>query len=98
MFDRLLLRHPGQFDELNFETLAELATDSRGSVDEERLKDLIKLFRPDRDGQLSRLAFTKSVDTVYKRLRLLSANIHNSRYDATVHQTSPSSSSLFDIL
>ena len=80
VYDRLLLRRPGPNEDLNFETLAVLATDSKGSVDEDKLKDLIKIFRPDRDGRLTRLAFCKSIDTVYKRLRLLSANIHNSRY------------------
>lgn len=80
VYNRLLLRRSDQYEDLNFETLAVLATDSRGTVDEYKLKDLIKVFRPDRDGKLTRLAFVKSIDVVYKRLRLLSANVHNSRY------------------
>lgn len=80
LYDRLLLRRRDQFEDLHFETLAEIAANRRGSFDEEKLKDLIKVFRPDRDGKLSRLAFVKSIDAVYKRLRMLSANIHNSRY------------------
>ena len=79
VFDRLLLRDSmSDDDELNFDVLAVVAADSQGKIDEDTLKDLIKVFRPDRDGRLSRLAFVKSVDTVYKRLRLLGANVHNS--------------------
>jgi len=37
-----------------------------------------KVFRPDRDGRLTRLAFVKSIDSVYKRLVMLTANINNS--------------------
>ena len=37
-------------EELHFETLAVLCTDSKGEIDEYKAKDLIKLLRPDRDG------------------------------------------------
>ena len=77
VYDRLLRRDADQEKDLNFDVLAVLAMDA-GDLDEDKLKDLIKLFRPDRDGKLSRLAFVKSVDATYKRMRLLSANIHNS--------------------
>ena len=38
----------------------------------------VRLLRPDRQGNLSRLDFVKSIDTVYKQLRLLRASIANS--------------------
>ena len=80
VFDRLLLRDADSEDDfLNFDVLAVLAADaSTGELDEYKLKQLIKIFRPNRDGRLSRLAFVKSVDAVYKRMRFLGANIHNS--------------------
>lgn len=42
------------------------------------MKDLIKLFRPDRQGNLTMLDFVKSCDSVYKEMRLLRASIANS--------------------
>jgi small-conductance mechanosensitive channel len=39
---------------------------------------LVKLFRPDREGNLTMLDFVKSIDAVYKDFRLLSASIENS--------------------
>lgn len=73
--------------DLNFDVLAVLALDSKGEIDEFKLRDLIKVFRPDREGRLSKLAFVKSVDAVYKRMRLLSANIHNSsQIDIAIEQ------------
>lgn len=77
VYDRLLLRDVEDYDDLNFDVLAVLATRT-GEIDEDKLKELIKVFRPDRDGRLSKLAFVKSIDATYKRMRLLSANIHNS--------------------
>ena len=62
---------------LNFDSIASLAV-RRGDLDEDKLKALIKLFRPDRDGTLSLLDFAKSVDAVYKELRLLRASVANS--------------------
>ena len=42
------------------------------------MKRLIRLFRPDRSGKLSKLDFVKSVDSVYKKFRMLRASIYNS--------------------
>lgn len=64
---------------LNFETIAQLALRSDGSLDQEKLRTLIRLFRPDREGCLSMLDFVKSVDAVYKEARLLRASIRNSK-------------------
>lgn len=70
---------------LVFDTLALIALRRDGSLDEEKVKELIHEFRPDRNGNLSLLDFAKSVDSVYKDLRLLRASIaNNSRMDGAV--------------
>lgn len=79
VFGRLLQRDADREDVLNFDVLAVLAVDEyTGELDDYKLKQLIKIFRPDRDGRLTEFAFIKSVDAVYRRMRLLEANIHNS--------------------
>ena len=66
-------------DKLHFETLSSLAKDpNTGNFDEKKLKDLVKVFRPERDGTLCMLEFVRSIDRVYKDLRLLRASIRNS--------------------
>lgn len=61
-----------------FDSIAVLATTKTGDIDTEQMKDLIKLFRPDRQGNLTMLDFVKSCDSVYKEMRLLRASIANS--------------------
>jgi hypothetical protein len=61
---------------LGFEVLVPLAVRD-GELDEEILSKLIDLFRPDREGILTVLDFAKSVDTVYKELKMLRANVAN---------------------
>lgn len=78
VYNSLLLNQPEGEQMLKFDTIALLATTRDGDIDREKMKDLIRLFRPDRAGNLSQLDFIKSVDAVYKRLRLLSASIANS--------------------
>lgn len=73
----MLLRNPDS-QVLNFEVVALIAIDERGEFDEQKAKDLVKVFRPDREGSLSKLDFIKSVDAVYKEFRLLQASIENS--------------------
>lgn len=69
---------------LSFDVIASLAVRRNGDLDEEKLKALIKLFRPERDGTLSLVDFAKSIDSVYKELRLLRASVANStRMDAS---------------
>lgn len=63
---------------LHFETLGLLTVNATGNVDEEKAKELVKVFRPRRDGILTMLDFVKSVDSVYKEFRLLQASIQNS--------------------
>lgn len=85
LFDRLLRRTPDS-KKLPFSTIALLAKDDDdGRMNKEKLRELIRLFRPDRDGKLSKLDFVKCIDTVYRNLRKLSLNIEdNSQIDKAV--------------
>lgn len=77
VYDRLLLRQP-EDNVLHFDVIATLAVNRDQSVHTDKLKALIRLFRPHRDGHLAKLDFLKSVDKVYKDFRLLQASIENS--------------------
>lgn len=77
VYDRLMLSVSG-FTELPFSILSVLAINSKGDFEDTKIKSLIRLFRPDRQGNLGRLDFVKSIDTIYKQLRLLRASIANS--------------------
>lgn len=77
VYDRLMLS-ASECLALPFSILSSLAMDENGDFVDAKIKSLIRLFRPDRQGNLSRLDFVKSVDTVYKSLRLLRASIANS--------------------
>jgi hypothetical protein len=63
-------------NELQFNTIAQVAL-RNGALDDARLKDLVRMFRPARDGVVTVLEFCKSVDSLYKELRLLRAGIDN---------------------
>ncbi|KAL7465007.1 hypothetical protein ACHAXS_005338 [Conticribra weissflogii] len=63
---------------LPFSVFSALATDDSGKLVNDKMRSLIRLFRPDRQGNLTKLDFVKSIDTVYKELRLLRASIANS--------------------
>lgn len=63
---------------LPFETMALIAVEDDGIIDQQKAKDLVKVFRPDREGSLTMLDFVKSTDSVYKEFRLLQASIENS--------------------
>lgn len=76
VYQRLQMRTPDE-QVLPFETVALLALSDEG-LDQQKAKDLVKLFRPDRDGSLTMLDFVKSVDAVYKEFRMLQASIDNS--------------------
>jgi hypothetical protein len=77
VYNRLLQSMPGQAV-LSFDVLVTLTMrDHKGDLDEDTLSKLIALFRPDRDGVLTLLDFAKSVDTVYKELKMLRANVAN---------------------
>jgi len=74
---RLFLDSP-KSTHLNFDVIATLARRNDGSFNTDFLKDLIALVRPGRDGTITLREFVKSVDTVYKQARLLSASVKNS--------------------
>ena len=76
VFNRLVINSTESF--LQFEIIALVALDDEGRIDQQKAKDLVKLFRPDRDGRLTLLEFTQSIDTVYKEFRMLQATIDNS--------------------
>jgi hypothetical protein len=78
---KLYVRLTGNTPDLDvrpFESIVVLAKTKGGDIDSERMKDLIKLFRPDRQGNLTMLDFVKSCDSAYKEMRLLRASIANS--------------------
>lgn len=77
VYDRLMLS-AGDASTLPFSILSVLAMDDNGDYVEAKIKALIRLYRPDRLGNLTKLDFVKSIDTVYKQLRLLRASIANS--------------------
>jgi hypothetical protein len=85
LYWRLLLNDPSQ-SHLTFETLALLGLKSDGTLDQAKLKDLIRLFRPERDGSLSLVDFVKSIDAVYKEIRMLRAS---GKYSAGNMKLSP---------
>jgi len=78
VYDRLMLSVSSDTSALPFSILAVLAMDEKGGYNNAKIKSLIRLFRPDRQGNLIKLDFVRSIDTVYKQLRLLRASIANS--------------------
>jgi hypothetical protein len=62
---------------LKFHTLSIIAMDDLGNLDMKMAKELINVFRPTREGDISLVEFVKSVDTVYKEIRKLRASIAN---------------------
>jgi hypothetical protein len=92
VFERLLLRSPSE-GVLPFEILAQIALDHHTeALDEDRVTDLIRVFRPDADGNVTLLDFARSIDAVYKDLRMLRASITNS------HKIDKSIKTVFNIL
>lgn len=78
LYYRLLQRTRSE-EILPFETIALLTLGDDGTMmDQQKAKDLVKLFRPSREGYLTMSDFVKSVDAVYREYRLLSASIVNS--------------------
>ena len=68
-------------DSLQFEALSSIAENPEtGDMDEKMLKDLVKIFRPEQDGTLKLIDFVRSIDRVYKNLRLLRASIRSSSH------------------
>lgn len=61
LFNRLVENDPNA-SLLPFETLAQLAYDSKGELMRPKVKALIKLFRPDRQGWMTKIDFLNSID------------------------------------
>ena len=78
LYDRLMMQGSFINGELHFNVIAYLATDKDGELNQEKTEKLIQLFRPDRDGGITLLEFVRSIDKVYKELRLLRATIAGS--------------------
>eukprot|EP00547_Thalassionema_nitzschioides_P001937 CAMPEP_0194200890 /NCGR_PEP_ID=MMETSP0156-20130528/1321_1 /TAXON_ID=33649 /ORGANISM="Thalassionema nitzschioides, Strain L26-B" /LENGTH=928 /DNA_ID=CAMNT_0038925959 /DNA_START=35 /DNA_END=2821 /DNA_ORIENTATION=- len=79
---RNLQIHTNATASVSFDTIALAALDRRGNFSEAQIKQFIRIFRPDREGNLTLLDFVKSCDSVYKEMRLLQASIRNaSRID-----------------
>jgi hypothetical protein len=76
-YARLLSATPDETN-LHFETLGLICVQDDGEIDQDKARDLVKVFRPRRDGVLTMLDFVKSTDSVYKEFRLLQASIRNS--------------------
>ena len=62
-----------------FETIAEVAHDIDGNLIRDKVKAMIKLFRPDRKGFLTKFDFVSSIDNVYRDLRVFRAGLANSQ-------------------
>ena len=77
LFLRLEALDGNQDNLLKFDLLAAVALNKSQELDEVVLKSLIELFRPIRDGELTILDFVKSIDSVYKELRILEASVMN---------------------
>lgn len=79
IFDLLISKSPNTEQKLPFETIVELAEGKDGELMHDKVKALVRLFRPDRKGFLTKLDFVTSVDQVYRELRLFRVNLSNSQ-------------------
>jgi len=75
IFNKLLV---GRRQVLDFKDICKFAEDSDGVKDKKKVSELVRLFRPNRAGEITKLEFIKSIDSVYKQLRLILANINSS--------------------
>ena len=73
VFKCLLQKTPGA-SKLHFDTIAVLALDPDGKLQTDKTRAMIRLFRPDREGYLTELAFVKSCDHLYRRARVFRAS------------------------
>jgi hypothetical protein len=62
---------------LKFHTIALTAINKNGEFNKQQAKQLVRIFRPARNGDISLVDFAKSVDTIYKSIRKLRASIVN---------------------
>jgi len=73
-----LLRFTPEEDNVQFDVIGTLAYDRDGKVDDKKVKQIVSLFRPDKNDELTMLAFIQSCDTVYKKVRFFRASLQNS--------------------
>ena len=74
-FDKLLV---GRRKVLDFKDICKIAESPDGTNDKKKVLELVRLFQPNRAGEITKLEFVKSIDSVYKQLRLILANINSS--------------------
>jgi hypothetical protein len=75
VFDRLAKNSEGVLD---FQLICRIAELSDGTTDYNKVRTMVKIFCPTRQGKINKIDFLGSTDRVYKALRLLLANIKNS--------------------
>lgn len=63
---------------LPFDTLALIALQDDESYDDVKKRAIRRIFHPDKDGLLTKLAFVQSCDALYRRLRYFLATVNNS--------------------
>ena len=78
VYEKLRLKTPSEAL-LPADTIGLLATTDHGSIDEEKARRLVRLFRADQSGYINKVSFAQSIDTVYKKKRLLLAALKNSQ-------------------
>ena len=61
LFNRLV-NNATNINQLPFETIAEICYDEHGQLIKPKVKALIKLFRPDRNGYMAKIDFLNSID------------------------------------
>ena len=78
LFLRLLAETPGE-SSLSFNVLALAAVQADGTLVPAKIRDLMEIFRPNQKGNLTLVEFCKSLDMLYKELRLFRASVRNSQ-------------------
>lgn len=76
VYQKLLLQSP-ENRILQFETLLVLSIDKTGMLNKRKARALIRLFRPDRKGNLTLLDFVRTCDHLYKKVKLFRATTAN---------------------
>jgi hypothetical protein len=59
VYEKLVTSQDGESTNLKFATLAEIATNNNGQINQKKMKRLIDVFRPNKDKELSLLDFTR---------------------------------------
>lgn len=75
VYSRLMLDSP-EAQVLHFDTIMTLAIDKHGKLQKDKARALIRLFRPDREGNLTLLDFVRSCDAVYRKVKVSKLMLH----------------------